>query len=327
MKSNPVQARAYWCHGIGQGSINNQSLAATPNGHIRLRTSYSGISRGTEIKVAKGSVPPSEWERMRCPHQSGDFPFPVKYGYCNVARVEAGPKYLLNQFVFALFPHQDIFDLPTAQATPLPPALPPKRAILAANMETALNAVWDSGAAPGDRIIVIGAGTLGLLIARLLARVAGIDVTIFDIDPGKSSIAGRLALPFTTAVDEEFDADIVINASGSQAGLAAGLAMAGNQGLILEASWLDSNGGLPLGGPFHSRRLTIKSSQVGQLPPQRAPRWNFRRRMIKALELLAGDSLLDHLITHEIHFDELPQTMAKLCQGWRAPLTICVNYP
>jgi threonine dehydrogenase-like Zn-dependent dehydrogenase len=108
--------------------------------------------------------------------QEGAFPFPVKYGYCAVGRVEAGPAELLGRMVFCLHPHQEVFLAPVDMLRPVPAGVPPRRATLAANMETALNALWDSGAGPGDRIVVVGAGVLGLLVTALAAKLPGAEV-------------------------------------------------------------------------------------------------------------------------------------------------------
>jgi hypothetical protein len=90
------------------------------------------------------------------------------------------------------------------------------------------------------------------------------------------------------------------------------LDVAGIEATVVEMSWFgDRQVPLPLGGAFHSKRLTIKSSQVGQIAPVQRPRWDTRRRMAQALTLLADDTL-DVLVTGESRFDELPAVMARL---------------
>ena len=128
---------------------------------MRVRALYGAISRGTERLVFNGPVPPSEYERMRAPFMDGNFPFPVKYGYATVGRVEEGPQALRGRSVFALHPHQSVFILPADAVFPVPDGIPPARAVLAANMETALNALWDGAPGPADRIAVVGGGILG----------------------------------------------------------------------------------------------------------------------------------------------------------------------
>ena len=132
-----------------------------------MRHSIARISRGTERLVANGEVPESEWARMRAPLQAGAFPYPVKYGYSATGIVTAGPDALIGKTVFCLHPHQDHFQVPEAMLAVVPDGIPAKRATLAANMETALNAHWDAGTLPGDRVLVVGAGIVGLLTAYL----------------------------------------------------------------------------------------------------------------------------------------------------------------
>lgn len=291
---------------------------------LLIETLWSGVSRGTERLVLAGAVPESEHERMRAPLQEGAFPFPVKYGYCAVGRVLDGPRQ--GQTVFALGPHQTRFACPPALAHPLPPGLPPARAVLAANMETALTVVWDSAAGPGDRVAVVGAGVVGALAGWLCARLPGAEVTLVDTEPGRAALAAALGCGFATPAQAEAQAqvaggaDVVIHASASAPGLATALRLAGPEATVVEASWYgDRAVAAPLGGAFHSQRLRLISSQVGRIPPARVPRWTHARRMATALSLLA-DPALDALISGETAFDDLPAAYAGILA---APGTLC----
>jgi len=289
-------------------------------GDLVIETLFSGISRGTERLVLAGAVPPSEHDRMRCPLQEGAFPFPVKYGYCAVGRVVDGPAERLGRTVFALAPHQSRFACPPGLAHPLPEGLPPARAVLAANMETALTVVWDSGAGPGDRIAVVGAGVGGALAGWLCARLPGAQVTLVDSQPDRARLAAALGCGFAAPEAAGGEADVVLHASASPAGLATALALAGPEATVVEASWYgDRAVPAPLGGAFHSRRLRLVSSQVGRIPPARAPRWSHARRMATALSLLA-DPALDALISGETAFADLPAAYADIVA---APGTLC----
>ena len=189
--------------------------------------------------------------------------------------------------MFCLYPHQDLYCVPAARVTPVPDDVPAGRAVLAANMETAVNVLWDARPSAGDRIVVIGAGVVGLLIAWLCRQIPGACVTVVDINPARESIARELGVSFLTEPPRDANADLVVHASGQPEGLTSALAIAGIEATIVEASWYGSRPvTLPLGEAFHSRRLTLKSSQVGRVPPDRASRWNPRRRMKLALELL-----------------------------------------
>jgi threonine dehydrogenase-like Zn-dependent dehydrogenase len=285
---------------------------------VLVQTLFSGISRGTERLVLSGHVPNGEQQRMRAPFQQGDFPFPVKYGYAAVGRATEGA--LAGRHVFALFPHQAAFRLPEDALIPLPDDLPPERAALAANMETALNILWDSGAGAGDRIAVVGGGLVGLLVAALAARLPGAVVTVIDPLPTRATLAHLLGCAFAAPEAAPGHQDAVIHTSASQAGLVAALELAGPQARVTEASWHGQAAvALPLGGAFHSQRLRIVSSQVGALPPDRAPRWTHRRRLEKALDLL-NDPRLDALISGETNFSDLPASYANILTH---PDTLC----
>src|SRR5262249_12247445 len=154
------------------------------------RALYSALSRGTEALVFAGRVPASEFDRMRAPYMGGALPFPVKYGYSVIGAVENGPADMQGRTVFVLHPHQSRFDVPASAAVPLSEGLAPARAVLAANMETALNAIWDGEPKAGDRVAVVGAGVVGTLVGYLCRRMLpGADVTLIDINPKREDVA------------------------------------------------------------------------------------------------------------------------------------------
>jgi 2-desacetyl-2-hydroxyethyl bacteriochlorophyllide A dehydrogenase len=310
--SGSVDARAFWIAAPGRGEIRAEHLAVPSADDVVVHALYSGISRGTEAIVFEGRVPVSEYQRMRAPFQSGEFPAPVKYGYASVGRVEQGPPELSGRTVFSLFPHQTRYVIPAGAVHVVPDTVPAGRAVLAANLETAINGLWDGRPHVGDRIVVVGAGTVGCLVAWLAGRIAGCEVQLVDVNPRRAATAAALGVPFASPDRVAGDADIVFHASGSPAGLELALAVAGLEATVIELSWYgDRTVPLALGQAFHARRLTLKSSQVGRVSPSQRARWDARRRMQLALELLA-DAVLDVLITGESEFDALPGLMAKL---------------
>ncbi len=306
------QARAFWVAEPGRGEIRPEPLPPCASGDVRVRALFSGVSRGTESLVFKGRVPDSERARMRAPFQGGEFPAPVKYGYCSVGEVEEGPSALGGRTVFVLHPHQTRYVVPANAVHLVPDAVPAGRAILAANLETALNGVWDANPQAGERMTVIGAGAVGCLVAWLASRVPGSRVELVDINPGRQAIAHALGVSFAEPSKAARDVDLVVHASGSPAGLELALEVAAFEATIVEMSWFgDQRVSLPLGQAFHARRLTLKSSQVGHVAASHRNRWDTRRRMALALSLLA-DARLDALITGESDFEELPGVMARL---------------
>ena len=327
MASELLSARAFWLAAPGRGEIRAERLEALGADGARVRTLYSGISRGTESLVFRGEVPPSQYQAMRAPFQQGEFPAPIKYGYCSVGVVEAGPAALRGHTVFCLYPHQDRYVVLAAALTPIPPAIPPGRAVLAANLETALNVLWDAAPRLGDRITVIGAGVVGCLIARLAGRLPGCRVQLVDVDPRRAVIAARLGVGFATPDQAEGEQDRVIHASGSPAGLTTALRLAGFEATVVEASWFGAQPvSLPLGEAFHSRRLRIQSSQVGHVATAQRGRWDYRRRMATVMALL-DDPALDALISGESPFADLPQVMAELSAHPNGALCHRLTYP
>ncbi len=279
-----------------------------------MRTLFSGVSRGTESLVFHGRVPVSERQRMRAPFQEGDFPAPVKYGYACVGIVEDGEPRLQGKTVFALHPHQSRFIVPAAAAYAVPDGVVPERAILAANLETAINGLWDAQLQIGDRVSVVGGGAVGCLAAWLAARVAGCDVELVDVR-SRASVADRLGVRFASPDAAAGERDVVVHASATESGLRQALALAGFEATIVELSWYgDRPVSVPLGEAFHARRLTFKSSQVGHVAATRRARWDNRRRLSLALSLLT-DASLDAVISGESDFESLPAVMATLATG------------
>ena len=328
--SEITTARQFWIRAPGHGEIVRAPLAARHADELLIRTRYSAISRGTESLVFRGEVPSSQYEAMRAPFQEGEFPGPVKYGYVSVGEVVDGPARgssdLIGRLVFCLFPHQDLYCVPAARVTRIPDDVPAGRAVLAANMETAVNVLWDAQPAIGDRIVVIGAGVVGLLVAWLCAKTPGASVTVVDINPARAEIAQVLGLSMLTEAPRDANADLVIHASGQAGGLASALAIAGFEATIVEASWYGSRPvTLSLGEHFHSRRLTLRSSQVGRVPPERTPRWDSQRRMALALDLLR-DPCFDALITGESAFEDLPAVLARLSHDPAGALCHRIRY-
>lgn len=323
-----VAAQACWVVSPGQAEIRHATLPPLAEGDVRVRTLHTAVSRGTEGLVFRGEVPPSEWQRMRAPFQAGDFPGPVKYGYVNVGVVEAGPAGLLGRTVFCLYPHQTRYQVSAEAVVPLPEGVPAARAVLAAQMETALNALWDAAPGLGDRIAVVGGGTVGLLVAWLAARLPGCEVQVIDTEPSRAALAQALGASFSLPEDARTGVEWVFHTSGQAAGLATALRLAAFEATVLELSWYGSRAvSVPLGEAFHSQRLTLKSSQVGHVAPAQRGRWSHRRRLALALSLLT-DPVLDRLITDSAPFHQSPEVLARLA-GPTAPETLChrIDFP
>ena len=319
-------ARSYWLERPGFGEIHSLDLPDPGAGEVLVRTLVSGISRGTEALVFRGGVPESQYDLMRAPFQEGDFPGPVKYGYLSVGVVETGPDDLRGRTVFCLYPHQTAYVVPAAAVTVVPESVPPRRAVLAGTIETAVNALWDARPLVGDRVAVVGAGMVGLSVARLLTAIPGVTVTVVDTDATRAEVAETLGSRFVDPSRAPTDLDLVVHASGTSAGLQLSLDLLGADGVVTDLSWYgDAPVELSLGGRFHSARLGIRASQVGEIAEARRSRRTHADRLALALRLLA-DPAFDALLTGESSFDELPEVMGKLASGSLPALCHTITY-
>lgn len=308
-------ARAFWIRSPGEGEIRDAELPEPRPGEVVVRTLYSGVSRGTEAIVFRGGVPPNQHAIMRAPFQDGTFPGPVKYGYLNVGVVEHGPSELAGRTVFCLYPHQTRYVVPASAVSVVPDGVPPERAVLAGTVETAVNALWDAAPLVGDRIAVVGAGMVGCSVAGVLAGFPGARVQLVDTDPSRAAVAKALGVDFAPPEEALGGCDLVVHASATEAGLARSLELLAPEGEVVELSWYgDRRVALPLGEFFHSRRLSIRGSQVGAVPPSRRASRTFADRLALALAMLANPAF-DALITGESPFEALPDVMPRLANG------------
>jgi NADPH:quinone reductase-like Zn-dependent oxidoreductase len=309
------EARAFWLREPGVGEIRPVSLPEPGPDDLVVRTIRSAVSRGTETLVFRGGVPTSQYADMRAPFQEGDFPAPVKYGYLNVGVVEHGPTPLRGHTVFCLYPHQTAYVVPSRSVVVVPSDVPAERAVLAGTVETAVNALWDAAPLVGDRVAVVGAGMVGCCVARLLARIPGMQVTLVDVDDARAEVAAALGAEFAAPDSLTGGRDLVFHASATSAGLQRSLELLAPEGTVVDLSWYgDAEVTLSLGGVFHSQRLGIRASQVGQMAPARRDTRTTTDRLELALDLLR-DPAFDVLLTGASPFEELPDVMERLAAG------------
>ncbi|MFJ5957576.1 zinc-binding alcohol dehydrogenase [Paenarthrobacter sp. NPDC092416] len=325
--SQPHEAQAYWVTDKGRGELRRESIQTPGPGEALVRTLYSGISRGTERVVHEGRVPVRVAERMHAPHQEGDFPGPVKYGYLSVGVVEEGPEEWLGQNVFSLHPHQDLYVVPVKELTRIPETVPARRAVLTGIVEVAINAIWEGGPRLGDRVAVVGAGLVGGAVATLLRNFPLGRLELVDPDPKKAKLAEAIKVDFAQPKDANNDCDVVFHCSGTDDGLKLSLQLAGDDSDVVEVSWFaDKDVTLPLGEDFHARRLTIRSSQVSVVAKARRHRRTNAQRLALAVEQLK-DPVFDIFLTGECRFHDLPAAMIDLFGRRGSGFCQVVAYP
>jgi threonine dehydrogenase-like Zn-dependent dehydrogenase len=319
-------AHAFWLSAPGRGEIRPVALPEPGDRDVLVRTLRSGISRGTEMLVFRGGVPPDQHASMRAPFQEGDFPGPVKYGYLNVGVVEQGPPELRGRTVFCLYPHQTAYVVPADAVTVVPDDVPAARAVLAGTVETVVNALWDAPPLVGDRVAVVGAGMVGCCVARLLAGFPAVEVTLVDVDPSRAVIAAALGTGFAQPDTAFGGCDLIVHTSATSDGLQCSLDLLAPAGTVLDLSWYgDAAVRLALGGAFHSRRLSIRASQVGSVSRARSTRRTTADRLALALDLLR-DPAFDALLTGQSRFRDLPDVMSRLAAGSLPALCHTITY-
>ena len=324
-----TDARAFWVVEPGRGEIRPAVLPTPRAGEVLVRALHSGVSRGTETIVFRGGVPEDQHTVMRAPHQEGDFPGPVKYGYLGVGVVDEGPSELVGRTVFCLHPHQTAYVVPVESVVVVPDEVPARRAVLAGTVETAVNALWDAAPRVGDRVAVVGAGMVGCCVARLLAGIPGSRVTLVDVDPARADVAARLGVGFArpdAVAGSRGDFDLVVHTSATGAGLQLSLDLLAEEATVLDLSWYgDARVELSLGGSFHSSRLRIRASQVGSVAAARRSRYTYAQRLGLAVGLLR-DPAFDALLTGDSPFEELPDVMPRLADGSLPAICHTITY-
>lgn len=310
-----LPSRELWFVEPGLVEVRQGALPRAPGrGEVLARALASGVSQGTEMLLFRGEGPTPFDPSLDAP---GAPTYPRRYGYAWVGEVVArgeGAELAVGDRLFALAPHGDVHLLGPGAARGLPRVIPSERAVLAANLETAVTCVWDAGIGLGDEVVVLGGGVVGLLVVAL-ARRAGARVRL--IEPSERRRQVGLALGAAEAIRPEDDrpcgdADVVIAATGDPSELDRAIAHAAREATVTVASFYGARRSpVELGAAFHRRRLRLRASQVSSIPPERAPRWDHGRRFALVCRLLE-DAALDLLLDPPVPFDDAPSVYAEL---------------
>ena len=320
-------AKALWYLGNGRFSLEEEELPEIKKDQCLVKSLYSGISLGTERLVYSEQVPDSMKNSMKCPYMGGEFPFPIKYGYSTVGQVIEGPKDLITRIVHLLHPHQNYCLVKAIDVFPFDSVIPSKRAILATNFETVLNALWDARVSIGDKVLVVGFGNIGSLLTRVLSFMVEIEIIVVDTNKKKLKLAKEMGVKgvFPDQVSTSFD--IVFHTSANESGLQTAIESVGFEGKVIELSWYGKRPvSIQLGTSFHIERKTVVSSQVSHISPSHRARWDNHRRKELVFSLLRHPEFDQHL-THINQFQQLPETLTTLQHHqWEDALSCLVCY-
>ncbi|RYZ02242.1 MAG: zinc-binding alcohol dehydrogenase [Myxococcales bacterium] len=321
--------RELWFTGPGRVELREAgSIAVLAPGQLRARALASGISQGTELLLFNGEGPTPFDPSLDAP---GALTYPRRYGYAWVGEVteSRSEQHAPGTRVFGLLPHGDEHVYEGARARALPKGVPPQRAVLAANLETAVNVAWDAGITLGDEVVVLGGGVVGCLVGWLAKRCGAHLVRV--VEPSAVRRVAALELGVDEAVTPEelapsACADVVIEATGNPSCLARAIALARDEATIVVASFYGARvAEVPLGADFHRRRLTLRASQVSRLPPSRSAGWSFDRRFALVADLLQNPRL-DALVAAPVPFSEAPAVYARLSRSPAESLQIVFDY-
>lgn len=311
---------------------------ALPPGRVSVRTLVSAISAGTEMLAFRGHIAPGTvLDETLASLGTGTFQYPFRYGYASVGEVIAigtgvDPAWV-GRRVFAFEPHATAFVAAPAELVPVPDGLAPERAVLLAHMETAVNLVLDGAPLIGEQTLVIGQGTVGLLVSALLSRFPLITLTVCEPLPHRAAAARLFGAHQAVGAEQvvgalgDQGADLVYELSGDPAALDLAIAAAGHEARIVVGSWYGSKrASVDLGGRFHRRRLRIVSSQVTHIAPALSARWNRQRRFALAWKALAEIDTLP-LISHSFHFADAQSAYELIDRHADQVLQVLLGYP
>ncbi len=306
-----MKTQALWFAGPRRVALREEEAPPPGPGQARVRALASAISHGSEMLVYRGQVTPDL--ALDLPTLAGSFAFPIKFGYaCAGEVIDVGAEVdsaAPGDLVFALHPHQQIFTITADVLLRLPPETEPLAAVFGANLETALNIVHDAAPRLGETVLVVGLGVVGLLTTALLNRCGAVVIAVDPLEQ-RRLLAGRMGAEAAVAPEDlagllsSRPADIAIEVSGAPAALQTAIDHLVVEGTVVVASWYGSKAvSLDLGGAFHRKRLSLRSSQVGRINPTLAPRWDYARRWETVRDLLAH---LDPtvLITHRFDLEQ-----------------------
>jgi 2-desacetyl-2-hydroxyethyl bacteriochlorophyllide A dehydrogenase len=318
-----IRARQVVFSGPRRVEVRDVEVSEPGEGEVVVRSAFSGISSGTEMLAYRGEVDPDLPLDETIGALGGTFRYPFTYGYSCAGHVEVpGGGLEEGAAVFALHPHQDRFCLPATDVLALGD-VPLRLVTLLPLVETALQICLDAGPVADETVVVVGLGTVGLLSGALLGR-AGARVLGAEPRQWRRELASGFGVEAAAPEDlagrvEEATGGagvpLVVEVSGNPDALAGSLPLLSHEGTALVASWYGTKPvSLLLGGQFHRRRLSLRSTQVSTIPSALQGRWTVARRRSVALELLS-ELPVELLATHQFPFAEAPAAFAAVDRG------------
>jgi L-idonate 5-dehydrogenase len=184
----------------------------------------------------------------------------------------------------------------------LPDRLPLERAVLAEPLAVALHAVGLAGDIAGKRVLVIGAGPIGLLViaAAASAGAGAIGASDVQIEPlHRAAALGATDLVLVgrdSIADESYD--VVFECSGVPASVTQSIRAARRSGTIVQVGMLaNAEIGVNL-APMLAKELTLRGA------------FRFSTEIDDAVSLLAASDALDSVVSHIVDASEAAEAFA-----------------
>jgi threonine dehydrogenase-like Zn-dependent dehydrogenase len=322
-----IKANALWHISPRASEIIGQDLTDTNENLLLIESLYSLVSLGTERVVSRGLVPQAVWTQMRVPGMEGSFSLPCKYGYSLAGRVLKGPARYLGRMVHVMHPHQDVVYAEASSVFLIPDEVPPQRAVLAGNFETAVNAVWDSEISVGDTVVIAGFGLIGALIAMLVSDIPGVTVKVHETNEKRCRVAMKMGFkPALNAGDAAASFDVAFNTTADSEGLQFCIDNTGFEGQVTEVSYYGAERvSVLLGETFHTARKKIVMSQVSHIPGKKMGRWDQQRRKNLVFDLLR-DNRYDSLVENIVPFWDAPGLFNNIRNGSIDEISVILRY-
>ena len=330
--SNSLKARALWFEGPRIAALRDEEAREPGAGEIRVRALHSMVSPGSEMNIFRGE---GNLPSVPLPTMAGTLPFPVKFGYQVVGRVESageGAGFVPGDLVFAAHPHQDVFTMPAAFGVKLPSDIDTLRAGFMNMCTVALQTVHEAPIRIGEVVALSGLGIIGSLTAHLVRKTAGKLILIDPADErrarsawiGADAVVDPSEVPAVVAeLSQGRGVDTFIETSGAPQALQTAINNTGERGSVVVPAWYGTRPvSLSLSPEFHLRALTIKSVFVGSVGGDDLVRWPPARRFETALEIVRA---LDpaNLVSQRLPFERAPEAYRLLDENpGQAPAVI-----